>query len=163
TDQGGGLYLWDAAGKHQPRRIAVGVEGSVVTSSDRRFLAWTFPADYGNSRIRLYDVAADRIIDPVLRSSAGFSVSAGQGTVARSRPDTRSLLTFEAGMPPTYRAWDVASWKEQRSFAIKPPKPVALPPGPVPAGDRDAPVRLWNVATGKAGPKLDVPENMLNV
>ena len=65
TDQDGDLYVWDAAGGKSPRRIAGGVERGVVASPDRRFLAWTVRDDYGNSRIRLYDVAAERVIDPV--------------------------------------------------------------------------------------------------
>jgi cellulose synthase/poly-beta-1,6-N-acetylglucosamine synthase-like glycosyltransferase len=31
-----------------------------LVESDRRLLAWTVQAEYGNSRIRLYDIAADR-------------------------------------------------------------------------------------------------------
>src|SRR5262245_29306168 len=145
TDQDGVLYLWDAAGKNPPRRIAGGVERGFVASSDRRFLAWAAPADYGNTRIRLYDVAADRIIDPVLRSREGFRVIGGEATVAAFLPDGKSLLTFQAGPPPTYRVWDLESGKELRSFAVIPPTPVALPPGPVPAEGRGVPVRLWNV------------------
>ena len=58
TDQDGDLYLWDTAGEKSPRRIAGGIERGVVASSDRRFLAWTVQDVHGNSRIRLYDVAA---------------------------------------------------------------------------------------------------------
>jgi WD40 repeat protein len=162
TDQDGDLYVWDAAGGKPPRRIAGGVERGVVASSDRRFLAWAVLADYGNTRIRLYDVAADRLIDPALRSGEGFPVLAGTATVAAFLPDGKSLLTFQGGPPPTYRLWDVESGKEQRSFAVVPPKPVALPPGAAPE-DRGAPVRLWDVVAGKAGHELDEPLKQVDV
>jgi RNA polymerase sigma factor (sigma-70 family) len=162
TDQDGDLYVWDAAGGKPPRRLAEGVERGVVASADRRFLAWAVLADYGNTRLRLYDVAADRLIDPVLRSGEGFPVLAGTATVAAFLPDGKSLLTFQGGPPPTYRLWDVASGKEQRSFAVTPPKPVVLPPGAAPE-DGGAPVRLWDVATGKAGHELEEPPKKLDV
>jgi WD40 repeat protein len=158
TDQNGDLHRWDAAGGKCPRRIAGGVERGVVASPDRRFLAWTVPADYGNSRIRLYDVAAERFLDPVLRSSAGFPVIGGIATVAGFLPDGKSLLTIE-GWPPTFRLWDLESGKERRSFAVLPPKPAANLPGAAPGEDGGVPVRLWNVATGKAGHELDEPMN----
>jgi RNA polymerase sigma factor (sigma-70 family) len=162
TDQDGDLYLWDTAGKKSPRRIAAGIERGFVASADRRFLAWTAPADNGNSRIRLYDVAADRVIDPVLRSSAGFSVIGGAATGVAFLPDGKSLLTLEAG-PATFRLWDVESGKERRSFAAIPPKPVAIPRGAAQADGLDQPVRLWDVATGEAGHELSPPLNVLAV
>jgi RNA polymerase sigma factor (sigma-70 family) len=162
TDQDGDLYLWDAAGRKPPRRIAGGAERGVVASSDRRFLAWAVLADYGNTRIRLYDVAADRFIDATLRSGEGFPIIAGAATVAAFLPDGKSLLTFQGGPPPTYRLWDVQSGKEQRSFAVIPPKPAALSPGAA-REDRRVPVRLWDVATGKAGRELDEPLKKLDV
>src|SRR5207247_5246490 len=82
TDQDGDLYLWDTAGKKSPRLIAGGIERGMVMSPDRRLLAWAVKDVHGNSRIRLYDVAAGRLIDPVLRSSEGFRVIGGAATVA---------------------------------------------------------------------------------
>jgi WD40 repeat protein len=186
TDQDGDLYRWDTAGGKTPRRIAGGVDWGVVASSDRRFLAWTVQADYGNSRIRLYDVAADRVIDPPLRSSAGFPVIAGKVCVAAFLPDGHSLLTLDE-LTPTFRLWDIESGKEIRSFPVIPPKSEGVPNhgtlaravpfcthrraalspdgkmlaiGPdIPEGFRaeesSVPVRLWDVATGKAGHKLN--------
>jgi RNA polymerase sigma factor (sigma-70 family) len=162
TDQDGDLYLWDTAGKIFPRRIAGGIDRGIVASSDRRFLAWTVRDVYGNSRIRLYDVAAERVIDPVLRSSEVFTVIGGAATVTAFLPDGKSLLTLEPG-PATFRLWDVESWKERRSFAAIPPKPVAIGSGAAPAEDLDLPVRLWDVATGKAGHELNQPMNVLGV
>jgi WD40 repeat protein len=160
TDQDGNLFVWDAAGGKSPRRIVGGVERGVVASADRRFLAW---ADYGNSRIRLYDIASARILDPVLRSSEGSSVIGGQATVAAFLPDGKSLLTFQGGPPPTFRLWDLESGKERRSFAVIPPKPAALRPAAAAAEEGGVPVRLWNVATSNAGHELDMPMDVLNV
>ncbi|HZY88468.1 MAG TPA: sigma-70 family RNA polymerase sigma factor [Gemmataceae bacterium] len=191
TDQDGDLRIWDTAGGKSPRRIAGGVDREVVASSDRRSLAWTVRDVYGNSRIRLYDVAADRIIDPVLRSSAGFRVIGGEATVAAFLPDGKSLLTLEGG-PATFRLWDLESWKERRSFTVVPPKSVgdpglataalpfctprraALSPdgktlavGPdFPEGfrteDGGVPVRLWDVETGRAGRELQKPMKLVD-
>ena len=133
-----------------------------MASSDRRFLAWTVQDVHGHGRIRLYDVAAARVIDPVLRSSKGFSVIGGAATVVAFLPDGKSLLTLEAG-PATFRLWDVASGKERRSFAAIPPKAVAIPRNAAPAEGFDVPVRLWNVATGKPGHELNQPMNVLAV
>jgi RNA polymerase sigma factor (sigma-70 family) len=136
TDQDGNLYRWDTAGRKPPRRIAGGFVGEVVASSDRRLLAWTVRVDYGNSRIRLYDVTADRVIDPVLRSRAGFNVIGGEACVAAFLPGGKSLLTLEGGgqgplvgrerggPPATFRLWDLESGKERRSFTVVPPKSV---------------------------------------
>jgi RNA polymerase sigma factor (sigma-70 family) len=185
TDLDGDLYRWDAAGGKPPRRIAGGVERGVAASSDRRLLAWTVRADYGNSRIRLYDVAADRISDPVLRSSAGFRVIGGEACVAAFLPDGKSLLTLEGG-PATFRLWDLESGKERRSFTVVPPKSVgdrggrlgfaglipfctprraALSPdgktlavgADFPEGPSGVPVLLWDLETGKAGHGLEEP------
>jgi RNA polymerase sigma factor (sigma-70 family) len=183
TDQDGDLRIWDVArGKSphrtEPRRIVGGIERGVVASWDRRFLAWTVRDVHGNSRIRLYDVTAKRVIEPALRSSEGFTVIGGEATVVAFLPDGKSLLTFEqrgrtrrAATGPsdstapgaTFRLWDVESGKERRSFAAIPPEPVAMHSGAAPAKDSDVPVRLWNVATGKAGHKLDSPMNVLRV
>src|SRR5262249_8052900 len=155
-----------------------GVDRGVVASADRRFLAWTVRADYGNSRIRLYDVAADRVLDPGLRSSAGVPVIGGGACVAAVLPDGKALLTLGGG-PPTFRLWDGEAGRERRWFTVVPPKSVgdaggrlvtvlapfctprraALAPdgktlaiGPdFPEGQSGVPVRLWDVATGQAG------------
>jgi RNA polymerase sigma factor (sigma-70 family) len=162
TDQDGDLYRWDTAGKKPPRRIAGGINRGIVASPDRRLLAWTVQGADGNSRIRLYDVVAQRLIDPALRSSEGFSVIGGAATVTAFLPDSKTLLTFEA-RPATFRLWDIESGKERRSFEAIPPKTVAVPRGAAPADDFDLPVRLWDVATGKAGPALKLPMNVLGV
>jgi WD40 repeat protein len=162
TDQDGDLRAWDAAGDKAPRRLAGEVSRGVVASPDRRFLAWTVRDVHGNSRIRLYDVAAERVIDPALRSREGFSSIGGEATVAAFLPDGKSLLTLE-GWPPTFRLWDLESGNERRSFTATPPQPAAQAPGAAPAEDPGVPVRLWNAATGEAGHELNKPMNVLGV
>ncbi len=179
TDQDGGLFVWDAAGAKAPRRIADGITHGIVMSADRRFLAWTGLDKYRNSRIRLHDIAANRIIDR-------FPVHAGIASVAAFLPDGKSLLTLEGG-PPTFRLWDIETGKQQRSFTGVPPKSVGNPgmrlavvpfctprratlspdgrtlaigpdfPDGVGAGDSTMPVHLWDVETGKAGRELNQP------
>jgi hypothetical protein len=76
-------------------------------------------------------------------------------------PDGKSLLTLQP--PADFRLWDVASGKERRSFTAIPPKAVGIPADAATAKDLGVPVRLWNVATGKAGPELSQPRNGLGV
>jgi WD40 repeat protein len=171
TDQDGDLFIWNTAGEKSARRLAAGIERGVVTSSNRRFLAWAVMDVHGNNRIRLYDVASERIIEPDLRSSEGFS--GGAATVVAFLPAGKSLLTLQAGqtrrgqpaaeLPATCRLWDVESGKEQRSFTAIPPKAVELHRDAAPAEGFDIPIRLWNVATGKAGHELNEPMNILEV
>jgi hypothetical protein len=164
TDQDGNLYLWDMAGGKPPRRIVDGVERGVAASADRRLLAWAVPADHGNTGIRLYDIAAERVIDLRLRSGEGFSVISGTATVAAFLPDGKSLLTFHGGPPPSYRLWDVESGQERLAFVVIPPRPSPHLPADLRAkNDRGLPVRLWDVPTGQAGRELDTPMPALDV
>jgi RNA polymerase sigma factor (sigma-70 family) len=184
TDQDGDLHLWDTAGGKAPRRIAGGVERGVVASPGGRFLAWTVPHVYGGRQVRLYDVAGRRLIDR-------FPTFTDDACVVAFLPDGKTLLTLgRGGEPATVRLWDVESGKERRSFAASPlpsagtpfytPRRAALSPdGQTLAigldwegsllAERgrpehpDVPVRLWGVATGKAGHKLDAPMNVANV
>jgi RNA polymerase sigma factor (sigma-70 family) len=178
TDQDGGLHVWDAAGRKSLRRIAGGIKRGIVASPDGRFLAWT---DEGDSRIRLYDVAAQRVIDR-------FSDFAGGASVAAFLPDGKTLLTLghsHDDKPSTVRLWDVESGRKRRSFTVPldaPPKTAGFPfhttrraalspDGKTLAigldwegnlqlhGDSsDVPaVRLWDVATGKVRHELSEP------
>jgi WD40 repeat protein len=142
TDQDGDLLLWDPTGT-SPRRIAGGVEHGVVASPDRRFLAW---ADAASHRLRLYDIAAGRIIDG--------SPIAGE-TVLAFLSGGKAILTF-GGEPPTARLWDVDSGQLQRSFPVAAPSKARLSRTGS-EEDRAAPVRLWDVTTGKAGQELGQP------
>jgi RNA polymerase sigma factor (sigma-70 family) len=196
-DQEGDLYVWDAAGGKPPRRIVGGIERGVVASPDGRFLAWAVPdesvrivprpvrsAGIG-SRVRLYDVAGQRVIDrfPAFKEDA---------TVAAFLPDGNTLLTLGGGVA-TVRLWDVASGKEIRSFPVSPrldanlsdsarwaylrwtTRRAALAPDGKTlaigldwgerfrAGKRRVPVLLWDVTTGKAGHGLNEPRKGLHV
>lgn len=161
TDQDGNLYRWDRAGKKAPRPIAGGIDRGIVASADRRLLAWTVQDRNGNSRVRLYDTVAERIIDPVWRSREGFSVIGGVATVTAFLPDGKTLLTLEP--TATFRLWDIESGKELRSFAAIPPKPVTIAAGTARREGPGLPVRLWDVATGKAGRELKQPLNGENI
>jgi WD40 repeat protein len=181
TDQDGDLYAWDAAGGKSPRRIAGGVERGVVASPDGRFLAWA-DADDSGSRVRLYDMAGERVIDR-------FPGVAGGAAVVAFLPNGKTLLTL-GGPPATVRLWDVESGKERSSFPVAPKsdakeprasrtsltytaRRAALSPdgktlAVAPAGadrarqmDRGVPVRLWDVATGKAGAELKEPVKLV--
>jgi RNA polymerase sigma factor (sigma-70 family) len=152
TDQDGDLRIWDAAGGKSPRRIAGGIERGVVASPDGRFLAWAVQDENGKSRVQLYEVAAQRFIDPF----------PGIGdTVVAFLPDGKTLVTL--GRPATFRLWDVESGKERRWFAVVPPKWKAKFPGAAQAEDRVVPVRLWDVTTGKAGHELTEPMHVPGV
>jgi RNA polymerase sigma factor (sigma-70 family) len=181
TDQDGDLYTWDAAGGQSPRRIAGGVERGVVASPDGRFLAWADADDSGN-RVRLYDIAGQRVIDR-------FPGVAGGAAVVAFLPNGKTLLTL-GGWPATVRLWDVESGKERSSFPVAPKsdakgphasrtaltytarraalspdgKTLAIAPAGADPGrqlDRGVPVRLWDVATGKAGAELKEPMRLV--
>ncbi len=191
TDQDGNLYIWDAAGGKSPRRIAGGIERGIVASPDGRFLAWAVADDsvridpvpprgiQTGSRVRLYDVAGQRVIDRL----PGFAEDA---TVVAFLPDSKTLLTLGGGTA-TVRLWDLESGKERRSFTVSPDadlrdsakwaylrwttrRAALAPDGKTLAisrdweeetllkkEDRGVPVRLWDVATGKAGQELNKP------
>jgi RNA polymerase sigma factor (sigma-70 family) len=180
-DQDGDLHAWDTAGEKPPRRILGGVERGIVASPDGRFLAWAVADDsvrtpdpsnpnaiHVGSRVRLYDVAAERVIDrlPSIKDNA---------SVQAVLPDGKTVLTLDRGAA-TVGLWDVASGKERRSFRVNPATDANLPcvagrAALSPDGKalaigydradnisimyRGVPVRLWDVATGKAGHELN--------
>jgi RNA polymerase sigma factor (sigma-70 family) len=186
TDQDGDLLVWDTAGGKPPRRVAGKIERGVVASPDGRLLAWASREGGGGSRMWLYDVADRRVIDR-------FGVWAIDDCVAAFLPDSKAVLTLShAEEPAVVRLWDVESGKKGRSFAV-PREALLLNWVPVFTNRRAAlspdgktlaigveweealspvrprtdpgnvPVRLFDVATGKAGPKLDEPMDMPNV
>ncbi len=187
TDRDGDLYLWDAAGGKAPRRIAGGIERGIVASPDGRFLAWAGKdAKSGGNRLWLYDVAGRRVIDR-------FGAWAIEDSVVGFLPDGKTLLTLShAGEPAVVRLWDVESGTKGRSFAVEPDAlllsqssvfttrravlspdgrtlaiglewEAALRPDRLRVEHRDVPVRLFDVATGKAGRKLEEPVDGANV
>jgi RNA polymerase sigma factor (sigma-70 family) len=171
-DQDGDLYAWDTTGGKPPRRIVGGVERGVVASPDARFLAWAVQGIYGGSRIRLYDIAAERFIDR-------FPIFSDTASVEAFLPDGKTVLTLDR-CATTVRLWDVESGKERRSFSAYTAKEPIRRAGSFPSAarraalspdgktlvigdmDRGLPVGLWNVATGKAGHKLDVRMTSVN-
>jgi RNA polymerase sigma factor (sigma-70 family) len=196
TDQDGDLYVWDTAGGKPTRRVAGGIERGVVASPDGRFLAWAvadesvridgvpprgFPT---GSRVRLYDVAGERVLDRF----PGFAENA---SVAAFLPDGKTLLTLGGGVS-TVRLWDVESGKERRSFPVSPKLDanlsdttrwsylrwttrraalssdgkalaIGLDRESFRSEDGGVPVRLWDVATGRARAELNEPLNTEDV
>lgn len=165
-DQEGNLYAWDTTSGKPPRQIVSGVERGVVASPDGRFLTWAAKDIYGGSQIRLYDIVVERFIDR-------FPVFADDASVEAVLPGNKTLLSLDRDAM-TARLWDIGSGKEQRSFSVHTEneakhrfgrhpysnRRVAISPDGktlvVGAMDSDQPVGLWDVATGKAGHKLDV-------
>jgi RNA polymerase sigma factor (sigma-70 family) len=124
-DQDGYGHLWDAeSGKHL-RKFSAAWRRGVALSPDGRFLAClvddssasfddpgnTMHGPYG-SRIRLYDHAADKYLDP-------FPAFKGAAHDVAFTADGKQLVISEAsgGM---VRVWNLESGKEERSFSILP-------------------------------------------
>jgi RNA polymerase sigma factor (sigma-70 family) len=171
-DQDGDLYAWDTTGRQAPRRIAGGVGRGAVASPDGRFLAWAEKHKYGGSQLRLYDVRAKRFIDR-------FPVSGDISNVEAILPDGKTLVTVN-GSGSAIRLWDVESGKVRRSFAAYSEqvplrrvgyypytgrRVVLSPDGKTLAiadMDRNLPVGLWDLTTGKAIRELDVRLTSVN-
>jgi WD40 repeat protein len=172
-EQAGPLHLWEAAtGKHLRRLPGEDFHGAAL-SPDGRLLAWAVqdrsvkfkdPDNpnwiYDGSRLRLYDLVADQFLDRF----PGFE---GEAHDLLFTPDGRTLLTVDHA-DGAVRLWDVAAGKERRAFrAVRGRKQpgyavwrAALSPdgrtvavahqrGDVHALPGEAPVRLWDVASGK--------------
>jgi RNA polymerase sigma factor (sigma-70 family) len=124
-DQDGYGHLWDAtSGKHLRRFSAAWRRGAAL-SPDGRFLACPVDdssasfEDPGNhyhgpygSRVRLYDLAADKYLDP-------FPAFKGEAQDLAFTADGKKLVTTE-GSGGMVRIWDVETGKEERSFSIRP-------------------------------------------
>jgi RNA polymerase sigma factor (sigma-70 family) len=185
TDLDADLYLWDTAPGKSPRRIARGADRGIVASPDARFLAWAV----GGSQIRLYDVAAERFIDRfrVVRGDASvvaflpdgktlLTLGGGFGDDATVRlwdvesgrerrsfavaPKAKNLLVDGLPVFTTRRA---ALSPDGKTLAIGIEWEAALQSDRLRTERHDVPVRLWDVATGKAGPKLDAPMYVASV
>ncbi len=96
-----------------------------MASPDGRFLAWAVADDsvrtadplhprheHSGSRVRLYDIAAERVIDR-------FPGFADDASVVAFLPDGKTFLTLGRGTA-IVRLWDVESGKERRSFPVSP-------------------------------------------
>ena len=123
--QSGDAHIWDGAtGKHL-RRLQDVWQQDLAMSPDGRFLAWAVAdssmhfvdplnprTSHDGSRIRLYDMVADKYVDRF----PGFKGSAENLTFTN---DGKTLITVDQrdGM---VRIWDFESGKEQRSFQAVP-------------------------------------------
>jgi RNA polymerase sigma factor (sigma-70 family) len=182
-DQDGIGHLWDATSGKYLRRFSAAWQRGVALSPDGRFLACpvddssapfddpgnTMHGPYG-SRVRLYDLAADKYLDP-------FAAFKGEAKDVAFTADGKKLVTTEASGGKV-RVWDVETGKEERSFSILPDalkgksyfvRGSYLSPGGRTAvatyeddsgnklggarAVRRNPVRLWDVATGKELPE----------
>jgi RNA polymerase sigma factor (sigma-70 family) len=182
--QGGDCHIWDGTtGKHL-RRFQAAYQRGLAISPDGRFLAW--PVDdydvkfavpqspgslYYGTRIRFYDIAADRTWDriPTFKGDTADLAFSNDG---------KRLVTAEsqAGM---VRVWNLATGAEERSFQALPEvvkkqaylfgRPLISPDGKTVArafqkdrggrlgmmGEHSHLVQLWDVATGKELPPLN--------
>jgi RNA polymerase sigma factor (sigma-70 family) len=182
--QDGDAHIWDgASGKHL-RALSVGWQRGLAMGPDGRFLVWpvtdtsvkfTDPQTpnmiYDGSRIRLYDIAAGKLVDR-------FGAFKGDANDLTFSNDGKNLVTVDHrdGM---VRIWNVEAGKEERSFRAVPDskenpshhawrttlsadgKTLAVAYHPVFAGNRlgfrSAPhlVGLWEVASGQHKHMLD--------
>jgi RNA polymerase sigma factor (sigma-70 family) len=141
--QYGEAHIWDGTNGKHLRRFQVGRRGTLAISPDGRFLAWpvrdesaqfTYPQTpnwiYDGSRIRLYDIAADKVVDrfPGFKGDAHdlaftsdgkklVTVDGYGGWVQTWHNDARKVVTVDdhGGM---VRIWDFEAGKEERSFAV---------------------------------------------
>jgi RNA polymerase sigma factor (sigma-70 family) len=181
-DRDGYGHLWDAASGKHLRRFSAAWQRGVALSPDGRFLAcpvddssasFEDPGNFNHgpygSRIRLYDLAADKYLDP-------FAAFKGEAKDVAFTTDGKKLVTTEASGGKV-RVWDVETGKEERSFSILPDalkqqsyfvRGSYLSPGGKTVvatyeqetgklggvrAVRRNPVRLWDVATGKELPE----------
>jgi RNA polymerase sigma factor (sigma-70 family) len=186
-DQEGDLHVWDSAAGRYVRRIPAAAERGVRLTPDGRFLAWAIEDDtvrtpdpsqsgwlYSGSRLQLYDVAAERVLDR-------FPAVKDEASVEAVLPDGKTILTLDR-RTATVRLWDIDSGKERRSFPVAEgaealpcvaARAVLSPDGKTLAVGYDradnisilyraVPVRLWDVGSGKPGPRLDGHMNSVN-
>jgi WD40 repeat protein len=142
-DQYGEAHIWDGTNGKHLRRFPVGRRGTITISPAGRFLAWpvrdesarfTYPQTpnwiYDGSRIRLYDIAADKFVDrfPAFKGDAHdlaftrdgkklVTVDGYGGWVQTWHNDAAKVVTVDdnGGM---VRIWDFEAGKEERSFAV---------------------------------------------
>jgi RNA polymerase sigma factor (sigma-70 family) len=184
TRDGNGYgHLWDATSGKYLRGFSAAWRRGVALSPDGRFLACPVDdssapfEDPGNShhgvygsRICLYDLAADKYLNP-------FPAFKGEAKDLAFTADGKTIVTGE-GSGGMVRIWDVESGKEERSFSLRPDalkeksyfvrQSRFSPDGKTVVasyeedtlnkfgGVRPPPrqlVRLWDVATGKELPE----------
>lgn len=182
-DQDGYGHIWDGTNGKHLRRISVAWQRGLAMTPDGRFLAWTvndssvtftvphMPRSINDgSRIRLYDIVGDKLIDR-------FPAFKGDAQDLAFTNDGKKLVSIDqhAGR---VRTWNCEEGKEERSFDVLPEdlkkqsffvRQTRLSPDGKTAvatyekdlggrlgGTRLPPqlVRLWDVANGKQFPQL---------
>jgi WD40 repeat protein len=145
--QDGDAHLWDGhSGKHL-RAIRAAWAHGLAMSPDGRFLVWPVSDEsvkfevpdepntiYNGSRLRWYDVAADKVVDrfPAFKGDAQDLIFIDGG---------KRLVTVDHrdGM---LRIWDVAAAREERSLQA------------MPAAQKKQPTLIWRVALSHDGKTL---------
>lgn len=111
--QNGDAHLWNAATGEHLRHIPAGWQRGLALSPDGRYLVWPVTdatMKDGGSRLKLYDVGADRFVER-------FPGSKGDAQELMFAPDGKTLVTVDHGSA-TARMWDAAAGKELRSFRV---------------------------------------------
>ncbi|HEY7155660.1 MAG TPA: sigma-70 family RNA polymerase sigma factor [Gemmataceae bacterium] len=184
--QDGDTHLWDTANGQHLRALNPVYQRGMAMSPDGRFLVWavvdtsikfTDPQSpdmpnmiYDGSRIRLYDLAGDKLVDRFL----GFKGDAHDLTFSN---DGKKLVTVDH-RDGRVRIWNVEAGKEERSFQAVPKvekgqphhhvwRAALAPDGKTMAVASDAVsarltfrgaphlVRLWDMASGQEKHTLD--------
>jgi RNA polymerase sigma factor (sigma-70 family) len=186
--QDGDAHIWDGTNGKHLRAVGAAWQRSMAMSPDGRYLAWpiddpsvkfTVPNEpntiYNGSRIRLYDIAADKFVDR-------FPGIQGEPRELMFTDDGKKLVTVDH-VNGTVRIWNVEAGKEERSFrAVRENEKtqsqsvwgtklspdggklavayVLHPKGRLAQLGRDLqtyPIRVWDVATGKDLQQFDKP------
>jgi RNA polymerase sigma factor (sigma-70 family) len=178
-DQEGDLHVWESVTGKYIRRIPAAADRGVLLTQDGRFLAWSITDDtvrtpdpshsgwvHSGSRLHLYDIVTEQFLNR-------FSAVKDEACVQAILPDRKTILTLDR-RTATVRLWDIDSGKERRSFPVAEgtndfpcvasraslsPDGKTLAIGYNRADNistkyRAVPIRLWDVVSGKAGPRL---------
>jgi WD40 repeat protein len=147
--QNGDAHLWNAATGEHLRHIAAAWQRGLALSPDGQYLVWPVadetvkfsdPAQprttSTGSRLKLYDIAADRFIERF----PGFK---GDAQVLMFAPNGKTFVTVDQSNA-VVRVWDVAAGKELRSFRV------------VRENEKTRPYFVWSAALSPDGATLAV-------
>jgi WD40 repeat protein/uncharacterized caspase-like protein len=147
------LKLWDVASGQEIRTFSsssgyISVK-SVVFSPDGKYVL----SGGSFNELKLWDTATGREVRTFSESSVNFiSIDLIPKCVSVAfSPDGKQILSGSSDK--TIKLWDVASWREIRTFAGHEDAVTSLAFSPdgrqVLSGSNDGTVRLWDVSTGK--------------